>query len=135
MKSNSKGVVGGFLAALRLIEKCKKGAFEIAQIYGATAYLKGVHIARDFFLYQTGVLACVMFLAFGIILMEVAVIFFIPMDISRRCIVAFLLGAINVLTAAVFLRRYTSSGQWLHLASKYNAWIKTSLEEEVFSSQ
>ena len=135
MKVNSSWASVGLFAAIQLIGKCKKNAFEIAQIYGATAYLKGVQMARDLFLYQIGILACVLLSVVGVILMEAAVIFYIPVETSTRVILAFALGGINFLTGAIFLGYFSSSERWLRQASKYNSWVKAAMDEESFSRQ
>ncbi len=116
----------GLLALMSLIGKCKENAFEIAQIYGATAYLKGVSMVRDLFLYQVGVLACVMLLVFGVILMEVAIVFYAPVETPNRWVLAFVVGGINFLVGAILLGYFASSKRWLRQASKYNAWIDAS---------
>ena len=135
MKANNSWASVGLFAALQLIGKCKKNAFEIAQIYGATAYLKGVQMARDLFLYQVGILACVLLSVVGVLLMEAAVIFYIPVGTSTRVILAFALGGINFLTGAILLGYFSSSERWLRQASKYNTWVKAMMDEESFSRQ
>jgi hypothetical protein len=132
MKENRMWAAVGWLAAVRLIGKCKKNALEIAQIYGATAYLKGVQVVRDFFIYQIGILACTMLLVLGAIIMEVAVVLYIPVENSTRVILAFVAGGINFLIGAILLRYFASSKRWLRQASKYNAWVKATMEEEDF---
>lgn len=135
MKVNREWAAAGLLAVVQLIGKCKDNALEIAQIHGAIAYLKGVHMVRDFFLYQIGVLACVMFLVFGLILMEAAVIFYIPVGTSTRLILAFVLGGVHFLTGVIILGYFASSKRWLRQAAKYNAWIEASMEEADFLRQ
>ena len=135
MKANNSWASVGLFAAMQLIGKCKKNAFEIAQIYGATAYLKGVQMARDLFLYQIGIFACVLLSVIGVLLMEAAVIFYIPVEISVRIILVFALGGINFLTGVIFLGYFSSSERWLRQASKYNAWVKATMDEESFLRQ
>ncbi len=135
MKADRKWAAAGLLAVAGLLGKCKQNAFEIAQIYGVTTYLKGVQMVRGFFLYQIGILACVMLLVFGVILMEGAVIFYIPVETSARILLVFVLGGINFLTGAICLGYAASSKRWLRQASKYNAWVAASMEEEDFSRQ
>ena len=130
MKVDRKWISVGFLAAIQLMGRCKKNTLEIAKIYGATAYLKGVQMLRDFLLYQISILACVMLLVLGIILMEAAVVFFIPVQMSTRAIVAFVFGGINVLTGGLILASFASSERWLWQAAKYNAFIKASMEKD-----
>ncbi len=130
MKANRKWAAVGLLAAVQLIGRCKKNALEIVQIYGATTYLKGVRMARDFFLYQIGILVCVMLLVFGGILMEAAILFYIPVETSTRIILAFVLGGIDFLTGAIFLGYFVSSERWLRQASKYNTWVAASMGGE-----
>jgi len=127
MKVNRGWKAVGMLAALELIATCRKNALETAQIYGAAAYLKGVHMARDFFLYQIVILACVMMLVFGIILMEGSFVFFLPVPAVSRGILAFLIGAVNVLVAGLFLASFASSDRWLRQAAKYNRWVASTL--------
>ncbi len=135
MKVDRKWAAVGLFAAVRLLGKCKRNALDVAQIYGAIAYLKGVRMARDFFLHQIGVLVCVMFLVFGVILMEAAVLFYIPVGTSTRIILAFLLGGIHFLAGGIFLGYFASSKQWLRHASKYSGWVKASMEDEDFLHQ
>ncbi len=135
MKVNGRWAASGLLAAAQIIGKCKQNAFEIAQIYGATAYLNGVSVVRDFCLYQIGILACVMLLVFGVILMEAAVIFYIPLATSTRAILVFVLGGIHLLAGGIFLAYLASSERWLRQASKYNTRVKTSMEDGIFESQ
>lgn len=130
MKANRGWEALGLLAAMQLLGRCKKNTFEIAQIYGATAYLKGVQMARVFFLYQTAIFACAMFLVLGVILMEIALVFYIPMGATVRSIFVFMLGGINFLSGFIFLRYFASSKQWLYQVSKYNDWIKSIMEKE-----
>jgi len=129
MKTNRKWMAAGLLTAIQLFGTCKKNTLEIAQIYGATAYLKGVRMLRDFFLYQIGILACVMLLVMGGILMEVAVIFYLPVAMSTRAILVFVLGGMNVLLGGLFLASFASSERWLRKAANYNAFIKSSMED------
>ena len=117
----------GMLAAVQLIGKCRKNALETAQIYGAAAYLKGVHMARDFFLYQIVILVCVMLLVFGIILMEGSIIFFLPVQSVSRGVLTFVIGGINVLIGGLFLASFASSDRWLRQAAKYNTWVASTL--------
>ncbi len=129
MKKHRKWADLGWFAALQILGTCRKNAFDIAQIYGATAYLKGVRLVREFFLYQVGLLACVMFLVSGVILMEVAAVFYIPVATPTRIVIGFALGGLNFLTGSIVLGYFASSGRWLREASKYNAWVKASMGE------
>lgn len=130
MKTNYRWAARGWLSVVQLMGTCRKNAFEIAQIYGATTYLKGVQLVRDLFLYQMGILAAVVLLVFGLILMEIAALVYVPLTPSVRCMLAFILGGIHVVTGIIFLGYLVSSKRWLEQASKYNAWLKSSLEEE-----
>jgi hypothetical protein len=132
MKSNRKWATVGWLAAMQLFGKVKKNAFDIAQIYGATAYLKGVLMVREFFLYQIGLLVCVLLLVFGGILMEVAAVFYIPAETSTRVLLCFTLGGVNFLIGVIVLGYFSSSKRWLRQASKYNALLKAVMEEKDF---
>lgn len=129
MRTNRKWMAVGLLTAIQLFGTCKKNTLEIAQIYGATAYLKGVRMLRNFFLYQISILACVMLLVLGIVLMEVAVIFYLPLSVPTRAILAFVLGAMDVLAGGLSLVYFASSERWLDQASKYNAQIKALISQ------
>ncbi len=126
MKVNRKWAAAGLFIAAQLVGKCKKNAFEIAQIYGATVYLRGVSMARDLFLCQMGMLACVVLSVFGVIFMEAAVIFYIPVQTSTKVIAVFVLGGIHFLTGVIVLGHFASSERWLSQAAKYNAWVEAS---------
>lgn len=119
-----------FLAAARLFGTCKKNTLKTAQIYGASAYLKGISVIRDFFIYQIGILTCVMFLVFGLMLMEAAVLFYLPVEPSERLILAFALGALHCLTGLLLLGYFSSSKRWLRVALKHNAWVEDVIDEE-----
>lgn len=132
MKLNRRWAAVGFLAVAQLMGKCKKNTFEIARIYGATAYLKGVSIARDLFLCQIGILAGVMFLVIGTVLVEGSVIFILPAASSLRGVLILIFGIVDLLIGFICLGYLASSKRWLLQASKYNAWLKASLEEKEF---
>lgn len=131
MRMNRKWAALGMFAAAQLAGKCKKNAFEAVQIYGATAYLKGVRIVRDFFLYQMGILACVLFVVFGAICMEGAVIFYLPVQASTKLLLVFILGVGHFLTGGLILCWLASSKLWLQQASKYNAWVAASMQKNL----
>ncbi len=117
----------GMQVAFELMGKCRQNALETAQIYGAAAYLKGVHIVRDFFLYQIAILGCVMMVVFGIILMEGSIVFFVPVQAVSRGILAFVIGAVDLLVAGLCLASFASSDRWLRQAAKYNTWVASTL--------
>ena len=103
MKINPSWAAVGSLAAAGLIQQSKKNAGEWIRIQTAIVYLKTVEILRDLFLYQLGVLICVMFLVFGVILIEGGLVFFLPLQPGERAGLTVILGAVDFLTALGFL--------------------------------
>ena len=75
MKFRPSWAAMGMLAATGLIRQSKKNAGEWIRIQTAIVYLKGVEIIRDLFLYYLGILICVTFLVFGVILIEGGIFF------------------------------------------------------------
>lgn len=117
------------MEAAGILRQCQKNAGELVRIQAARIYLKGVDIVRDLFLYQLGVLVAAVFLTFGVILIEGAVIFFLPFEPNMRGIAAFLIGGFDVLAGLFFLSYFASSKRWLRQAAKYNAFIEDFVEE------
>lgn len=132
MKSNHRWAAAGLLAASQILGKCKKNAFEVAQIYGATACLRGAQLARDFSILQASIFACVMVLILGVIFIEAAILFYIPVENSTKAGLVFVLGGVHLLGGGILLAYFTSSKQWLRQALKYNEWIKSSVEKNNF---
>lgn len=129
MRRNGGWVAAGVLEAAGILRQCRKNAGELVRIQAARIYLKSVDIVRDLFLYQLGVLMAAVFLTFGVILIEGAAIFLLPLEPKMRGIIALLTGGFDVLAAFVFLRHFASSERWLRQASKYNAFLEEFLEE------
>ena len=129
MKFRQSWAAVGMLAAAGLIRQSKKNASEWVRIQTAIVYLKGVEIVRDLFLYQLGVLICVMFLVFGVILMEGGTVFFLPLQPGERASLTLLLGTVDFFGALGFLVYFCSSGRWLRKAQKYHAFLDEFMEE------
>ena len=129
MKFRPSWAVVGMLAATGLIRQSKKNAGEWIRIQTAIVYLKGVEIIRDLFLYQLGVLICVMFLVFGVILIEGGMVFFLPLEPGKRTALILLLGGFNFLGALGFLIYFCSSQRWLRQAQKYHAFLDEFMDE------
>ena len=129
MKFRTSWAALGMLAATGLIRQGRKNAGEWIRIQTAIAYLKGVEILRDLFLYQLGILICVMFLVFGVILIEGGIIFFLSVLPEARVGLTLLLGAVDFLGAAGFLVYFCSSTRWLRQAQKYHAFLDEFIED------
>ena len=129
MKLNPKWAVAGILGASSLAQACKRNAVEFFRIQTAVAYLKAVEIIRDLFLYQLGILICVMFLVFGVILIEGGAVFFLPLQPVHRASVTLLVGALNFLVSLGFLAYFSSSSRWLRQAEKYHEFLEEFMRE------
>lgn len=129
MKINSRWAFLGWLAAGQLLGKARQNALETLQIYGAAAYLKGVRLVRDFFIHQIGVLTCVMFLVFGVVLIEGAAVFALVQRVSPA-VTILIAGLLNFSVGLSLLGYFASSRCWLEKASRYNAYLNALLHEE-----
>ena len=129
MKFNRTWAAAGLIGAANLVRECKKNAVDLVRIQTATVYLKGVEILRDLFLYQVATLVCVVFLVFGVILMEGAAIFYVPASTVSKTMMAFIVGALDSLTALAVLGYFASSKRWLKRAVKHNACLEELMEE------
>ena len=130
MKLRPSWAAAGILAASGLIRQSRKNAGEWIRIQTAIVYLKGVEIVRDLFMYQLGVLICVTFLVFGIILIEGGMVFFLPLEAGQRAWLTLALGAADFFTAFGFLIYFCSSSRWLRQAQKYHTFLDEFMEEE-----
>ena len=130
MKINRAWMAAGLTGAAHLARQCKKNAFELIQLQAAMVYLKGIEMVRDLLLYQIGILICVIFLIFGVILMEAGLVFYFPMEFKTRVTVLFGVGAFDCLTALALLGYFASSGHWLKQAARYNECLEGLLEED-----
>lgn len=106
----------------------RKNAVDMARIQGAMVYLKGVEIVRDLLVYQLGLLACVIFLVFGVMMMQAAVIFLLPPG-QIRVFTALGIGALDFFVSLGLLGYFVSSSRWLREAAKYNDQVRDVLEE------
>ena len=129
MKFRPSWAAVGMLAATGLIQQSKKNAGEWIRIQTAIVYLKGVEIIRDLFLYQLGILICVTFLVFGVILIEGGIVFFLPLESGKRAVLTLLLGGFDFLGALSFLIYFCSSRRWLRQAQKYHAFLDEFMDE------
>ena len=129
MKFRQSWTAVGMLAAAGLIRQSKKNMGQWIRIQTAIVYLKGVEIIRDLFLYQLGVLICVMFLVFGVILIEGGMVLFLHLQSGERAGLTLLLGAVDFLGALSFLIYFCSSRRWLRQAQKYHAFLDEFMEE------
>jgi len=129
MKLNPSWKTAGILAAAGLLNQCRKNAGEFIRIQTAIAYLRGVEILRDLFLYQLGILVCVVFLVFGVILIEGTLIFYLPLQTSVRVFAGLCLGVFDSLTALGFLVYFLSSARWLRQAEKYHDYLEEFMDQ------
>ena len=129
-RNNGHWIVAGLAGTAELINRCRKNAREFVRIQTALVYLKGVDVVRTLFLYQIGVLVCVIFLVFGVVLIEAAGIFYFPMEFQARIHMAFIVGFLDSLTALIFLGYFASSRRWLHQAAKYNSFVEEFMEDK-----
>ena len=120
----------GMLATAGFIRQSKKNAGEWMKIQTAIVYLKGVEIIRDLFLYQLGILICVMFLVFGVILIEGGMVFFLPLEAVQRASLTLLLGSADFFGALFCLLYFCSSGRWLRQAQKYHMFLDEFMKGE-----
>lgn len=130
MKLNRHWAAAGLQGAASLVRLCKKNAGELFRVQTAMVYLKGVEIFRELFLYQIGILVCVMFLVFGIILIQGAVIFFISWEAKIRMAAMVIMGGLDFSVALAFLVYLGSSKRWLRQASKYNECVEELIERD-----
>lgn len=130
MKSKQAWFEAGVAGASALFNLFRKNAFSVLQIQSAIAYLKGVEIVRDILFYQLGLMLCVSFLVFGVILIQGAAIFFISMEPLTRAMVALVLGFLDSGIALGVLIYFMSSKRWLRQAAKYNSTVENIWEEE-----
>ncbi len=124
MKLNRGWTAAGLLGAVSLARECKKNAGELVRIQTARFYLKGVGILRDLFLYQIGILACVVVLVFGFILIQGGLVFLIPWEPGIRLAVVLIMGGADSSIALAFLLYFASSKRWLRQAAKYNECLE-----------
>lgn len=129
LKMNPRLAMTGMFAASSLFKILRHNAGEFLKIKTAIAYLKGVEVIRDLFLYQLGILICVMFLVFGVILIEGALVFFLPLQPGERATLAFIVGAVDSLGALACLAYFSSSGRWLRQAQKYSEFLNGFMDE------
>ncbi len=128
-KKSGPWITAAIVGASAVIRGLKKNAVEMAKIQGAMAYLRGVEILRDLLIYQLGILACVIFLVFGVILMQAAMIFCLALEGQARIFAAFGVGLFDFSVALGLIVYFISSKRWLREAAKYNAWVDEFLEE------
>jgi hypothetical protein len=133
MKIRQSWVTAALWGATALFKQCRKNANELVKIQTAMVYLKGVEILRDLLFYQMGIQVCVVFLVFGVILMQGGVLFYFPLSPQARATTALLLGALDSLTAFSFLAYFSSSKRWLKQAARYNLEVEDIIEKNVHS--
>ncbi len=130
MKLKNAWFVAEILGALGVVQRYKKNTAEWMRIQTATAWLKGIGFARDLVIYQVGISACVLLLVVSAILMEVAVIFCIPMSMQARATAVLVVSAIDFAVALSFLGFFLSSERWLKQAAKYNTCVSELLKNK-----
>jgi len=118
------------LGAAGLAKHYKKNTEDWFRIQFATIWLKSVGMARDLMLYQVGVSVCVMMLVVSVIVMEGALIYFIPMSPQARIVAVFVAGGVNFAIAAGLLKFILSSQRWLNKAAQYNSCLEETLKSE-----
>lgn len=123
MKLKNAWFVAELLGAFGLVQRYKKNTEEWVRIQTATIWLKSIGFARDLVIYQVGVSACVLVLVISAVLMEVALIFCIPMSTQARATAIFAAGGIDFAVALSFLGYFLSSERWLRQAAKYNSCV------------
>ena len=124
MKLNSTWLAAGIIGANNLVQHYKKSLTELFTVQSATVYLKGVEIVRHLFLVQVSIMACLVFVIFGVILIEAAVIFYMATNSDARTLTMILVGAVDILVAGSVLAYFASSNYWLQQAAKYNATLE-----------
>ena len=129
MKLTRGLTAAGLLGAVSLAQQLKKNAGELVRVQTATLYLKSVEILRDLFLYQIGILVCVVVLVFGIILIQGAVAFFIPLSAKARLVTVLTMGFLDSSIALGVLAYFASSRRWLKQAAKYNECLEELVEK------
>lgn len=128
MKIHRHWVTAALLGSAGLFRQCKKNAGELIRIQTAVVFLKGVDILRDLFLLQIALQVCVVFLVFGIILMQGGLIFYLPVAAQMRVLLALIFGAADSLGALSLLIYFGSSKRWLRQAAKYNESVEDLME-------
>jgi hypothetical protein len=129
MKLNPGWTTTGLLAAGGLIRVCRKSAGRFFRIQSTTLYLKSVEIVRDLFLYQLGILICAVFLVFGVILIQVAAIFYLPLSQETKVGVCLFVGLFDFMAALGTLLYLSSSSRWLRQAKKYDKFLEEFLDQ------
>jgi len=130
VKLKKAWLMAELLGAVGLAKHYKKNTEDWFRIQYAMIWLKSVGMARDLMLYQVGVSVCIMMLVVSVIVMEGALIYFIPMSPKARISAIFIAGGVNFAIAAGFLKFFLSSQRWLRKAAQYNSCLKETLKSE-----
>lgn len=129
MNSNSGGALIGLLAVQRLISFFGRNAREYFRIQSASAYLHAIEVIREFFFYQFSILICAVFLSFGVILIQTAILLYLPMSLEMKAGIGLLMGLIDFFTALGVLLYFSSSSWWLNKAKKHHQFLEQVLDK------
>lgn len=120
MKLKNVWFVAELLGAFGLVQSYKKNTQEWVRIQTAMIWLKSIGFARDLVIYQVGVSACVLVLVVSGILMEIALIFCLPLSSQAKTTAVLIVSGIDFAVALSCLGYFLSSERWLKQAAKYN---------------
>lgn len=123
MKLRQAWFIAQFFGVLGIVKNSKKNTTEWMRIQTAKAWLRGVGLTRELVIYQTGIFACVMILILSVTVMEIALLFLIPMSSGLKAIAALVIGGIDFGVALGFLGHFLSAGRWLKKAAQYNTYL------------
>ncbi|GEM_PF-4452605 len=106
--------LGGF------IKKSKDLAFDLAKVKSALYYLKSVETVRQFFFGLFQIICSISFLFFGMAMIHLGVLMFLPFSHSIKALIILILGVIYVSTFLFVLFYLFSGDRWLKGAMKFN---------------
>lgn len=99
-----------------LFEEYRKKSVEFAKIIAAAFYIQGIKVLRKHLVFLLLLLACVLILAVALVVTPIVLVTMMPLSLSVRIILVFLLGAFFVSATLFFLTSLVSEKRWMRFS-------------------
>ncbi len=124
MKRKGHTLIFELLGLGALLKQCPKGLLEIAKLKSTIYYLRLVRGVRGGYIILFQIFFCVLFMVFGMVFVHAALFLFLIHGSQSMAWALLAIGAIELISTALFMGWFLSAKRWLEEAARINPEVE-----------